>query len=119
VDKKKKGSKMPNIILDDMSKSMPVDVWISGLSDLPKNEENDEEAWPNFVIKSIGKSASDSFMNCNQMTGIKEYQESLVDDKEVASSRSHITQLGSKLRTQDMLLIYPCIFSNVGDNLMI
>jgi hypothetical protein len=27
--KKKKKNKMPNIVLDDMCKSMPIDVWIT------------------------------------------------------------------------------------------
>lgn len=35
---------MPNIILDDMSKNMPVDVWISlGSNDAKKTKEPEKE----------------------------------------------------------------------------
>jgi hypothetical protein len=49
----KSGSKLPEILLTDMDIKIPIDVWF----------ENDPDF--NDIIKSVGKSASDAFLNCN------------------------------------------------------
>jgi hypothetical protein len=83
-----------------MNIKIPVDVWF----------ENDPDF--NDMIKSVGKSASDSFLNCNQLSGLGLWYE---DEKDFSVLKNQCI----KLKSQDMYLSYPCICSNIGENILI
>jgi hypothetical protein len=79
---------------------MPVDVWLE-----PSHGKTD-------MIKSVGKSASDQFLNCNSLSGIYSWYKSGRDYQ--------VLDVGFiKLKTQDLNLVYPVVCHNIGDNLVV
>ena len=90
---------MPTVTLKNASKDLNKDVWV-----MAGNAENENE----ITVNTICKSSTDDFLQCESLDCTAFIEEGTPE------SLKKLKQKGSKIRSQEVDMNYPCLVYNVG-----